>query len=68
MQNRSSFFGGLSLQAVQHRRRCEQLPALRAGEAEDLVAAYLASRGATVCPVRYAAPVEQLPQYSRSMN
>jgi hypothetical protein len=61
MQQKSIFFSGMSLQALQHRRRCEQLPALQKGEAENLVAAFLAARSVTVCPTRYAAPVEQRP-------
>jgi hypothetical protein len=65
MQQKSTFFGGLSLQALQHRRRCERLPALQDGEAEDLVAAFLAARSVTMCPTRYVAPVEQRPLYNR---
>jgi hypothetical protein len=61
MQQKSNFFSGLSLEALQHRRRCERLPALRDGEVENLVAAFLAARSVTVCPTRYAAPVEQRP-------
>jgi hypothetical protein len=65
MQQKSSAFR-LSLNALQHRRRCERLPALQAGEADRLIAAYLSERSITVCPTRYALPVEQQPQYSRS--
>ena len=65
MQQKSNFVGALSLQALQHRRRCERLPALERGEAENLVAAYLAARTVTVCPTRYAAPIEQRPLYNR---
>ena len=65
MQQKSTFFGGLSLEALQHRRRCERLPALQDGEAENLVATFLAARSVTVCPTRYAAPVEQRPLYNR---
>lgn len=61
MQQKSAFFSRLSLEALQHRRRCEQLPALRDGEVESLVAEFLAGRSITVCPTRYAAPVEQRP-------
>jgi len=32
---------------------------MRAGEAVRLVAEFLASRGVTYCPTRYAVPVEQ---------
>ena len=66
MQQKSSFFGGPSLEALQHRRRCEKLPTLQAGEAETLVAAFLASRSITQCPTRYAAPVIQRPLYNRA--
>lgn len=65
MQHKSLAFR-LSLEALQHRRRCERLPALQAGEADRLVAAYLSERSITVCPTRYVLPVEQRPQYSRS--
>jgi len=67
MQQKSSAFR-LSLNALQHRRRCERLPALRAGEADSLIAAYLSERGITECPTRYVLPVEQRPQYGRSGN
>lgn len=66
MQQNSSFFGGLSPQAWQHRRRCEKLPALQDGEAENLVAVFLAARSVTVCPARYVAPVEQRPLYNQA--
>jgi hypothetical protein len=46
-------------------QRCKQLPPLRVGEAEELVAAFLASRSVTTCPVRYATAVEQRAQHSR---
>ena len=64
MQQKSAFFSRLSLEALQHRRRCERLPALRDGEVATLVAEYLAERSITVCPTRYAAPVEQRPLYN----
>jgi hypothetical protein len=65
MQDKSNFFSGMSLRALQHRRRCQRLPALREGEVEDLVATFLAAKSITVCPTRYALPVEQRPLYSR---
>jgi hypothetical protein len=68
MQQKSNFFGGMSLQALQHRRRCEKLPALQNGEVENLVATFLASRSITQCPTRYAAPVEQRTLYGRGSN
>lgn len=49
-----------SQQVLAHRLRCQTLPPLKPGEHERLVAAFLAVRGVTVCPARYAAPVEQL--------
>lgn len=67
MPQKSSAFR-LSLNALQHRRRCERLPALEAGEADRLVASFLATNSITVCPARYVLPVEQRPQYSRSGN
>ncbi|HTW72697.1 MAG TPA: hypothetical protein VME47_22655 [Acetobacteraceae bacterium] len=65
MQQKSLVYR-LSLNALQHRRRCERLPALQAGEADRLVAAYLSARSITLCPTRYVLPVEQRPEYSRS--
>jgi hypothetical protein len=51
--------------AVAHWRRCTSLPPIRPGEADRLTADFLATRGATVCPTRYAAPIEQRPQFPR---
>lgn len=65
MQQKTSTYGRLSIQALQHRRRCETLPPLRSGEAERLVAQFVAERGITTCPPRYALPVEQRPLYAR---
>ncbi|HUB13198.1 MAG TPA: hypothetical protein VMB34_14705 [Acetobacteraceae bacterium] len=65
MQQKTSAFR-ISLDALQHRRRCERLPALEAGEADRLIANFLASNSITVCPARYVLPVEQRPQYGRS--
>ena len=64
MQQKTSAFR-LSLNALQHRRRCERLPALQAGEADRLVAQYLSERSITACPTRYVLPVEQQPLYNR---
>ncbi len=61
MQAKSSSFGGLATKAHAHRLRCKHLPPMQAGEAERLVAAFLATKTVTACPVRYAAPVEQRP-------
>jgi hypothetical protein len=44
--------------AAEHCQRCRSLPPLRRGEAERLVAEFLASRGSvTVCPPAYLVPV-----------
>lgn len=44
--------------AAEHRQRCRSLPPLRHGEAERLVAEFLASRGSvTVCPPAYLVPI-----------
>ena len=51
--------------AVAHWRRCTSPPPIRPGEADRLTAEFLATRGATVCPTRYAAPIEQRPQLPR---
>jgi hypothetical protein len=45
--------------AAAHRRRCKSLPPMRPGEADRLIADFLAAKSITVCPTRYAAPVEQ---------
>jgi hypothetical protein len=62
--NRS--YGVLTPAAQAHRRRCKSLPPVQAGEAERLMADFLATRGVTACPTRYAAPIEQRPQLARS--
>ena len=43
-------------------QRCKKLPPLQVGEAEELVAAFLAGHSLTTCPVRYATAVEQRTQ------
>jgi hypothetical protein len=62
--NRS--FGVLTPEAQAHRRRCMSLPPVRPGEAQRLMADFLATKGVTACPTRYAAPVEQRPLFARS--
>lgn len=52
--------------ALAHRRRCKGLPPVEPGEVERLVAGFLATRGVTACPTRYAAPIEQRSQVVRS--
>ncbi len=59
MQNKWSFAGALALKVRAHRLRCKSLPPLQPGEAERLLAEFLATRDVTACPTRYAAPVEQ---------
>ena len=58
MQDKTKLFDALAL-AHAHRLRCKSLPPIQDGEAERLVAGFLASRDITTCPARYAAPVEQ---------
>ena len=43
-----------------HKQRCSALPPMRPGEAEDMVAAFIAARGVTQCPPAYAATVQQM--------
>jgi hypothetical protein len=50
-----------------HRRRCRALPPLQPGEHERLVAAFLAVRNITQCPVRYAVPLQHGPQLTQSI-
>jgi hypothetical protein len=66
MQHKSSFFGALAAKANAHRLRCKSLPPMHPGEAERLLAGFLATRSVTACPARYAAPVEQRTHLSRS--
>ena len=40
-----------------HRQRCRALPPLRRGEAEQLVAKFLAEREVTQCPPAYLVPI-----------
>jgi hypothetical protein len=49
-----------------HRQRCKTLPSMQPGEAERLTADFLANRRVTLCPTRYAAPIEQLPYFVQS--
>jgi hypothetical protein len=62
----NSSYRGLTPAAQAHRRRCRSLPPVQAGEAERLMAEFLATRGVTACPTRYAAPIEQRTLFSRS--
>jgi hypothetical protein len=73
MQNKTRSFGtlGTSFAAVAaksqaHRMRCKNLPPMQPGEAERLMAGFLATRDVTACPARYAAPVEQQSHLARS--
>ena len=73
MQNKSRSFGTLATsfaavaaKARAHRLRCKSLPPMQPGEAERLLAGYLATRDVTACPTRYAAPVEQRSYFARS--
>jgi hypothetical protein len=56
---------GAFAKAESHRRRCSNLPPLQTGEAEKLIAGFLATRGVTPCPTRYAVAIEQQPLLSR---
>ena len=58
----SAFERNNSKEAFAHKQRCKALPSLQPGEREHLVTAFLAVRSMTVCPARYAAPVEQCPR------
>jgi len=50
---------------VAHGHRCRKLPPVQKGEAERLVAEFLARHHVTSCPTRYAVAIEQRPQSSR---
>ncbi len=58
MQSNPITFRKQSEEAFAHRRRCKALPPLQPGEHERLVKEFLAVRSVTLCPTRYAAPVE----------
>ena len=64
----SRSFAGRTPEGMAHRRRCKSLPPVQPGEAERLMADFLATRGVTACPTRYAAPIEQRSQLSRSSH
>jgi hypothetical protein len=66
MQNKWSFSGALALKVRAHRLRCRSLPPLQPGEAERLLAGFLAIREVTACPTRYAAPVAQRSNLTRN--
>ena len=59
-------YGVLTPAAQAHRRRCMSLPPVQAHEAERLMGDFLATKGVTACPTRYAAPIEQRSQFARS--
>ncbi len=49
-------------------RRCKDLSPVQCGESDRLMAEFMAIRSITVCPVRYAAPVEQRAQVVRGRH
>jgi hypothetical protein len=59
MDIESYFARVLTDEAHAHRQRCKSLPPIREGEAEHLMAAFLATRHITDCPTRFAAPTQQ---------
>ena len=65
MQDKTKLFGALAF-AHAHRLRCKSLPPIQDGEAERLVAGFLATREVTFCPARYAAPVAHRLQPAQS--
>ena len=44
----------LTVEALAHRRRCKSLPKVQPGEAERLIADFVATKGVATCPTRYA--------------
>jgi len=44
---------------IAHMERCRALPRMQPGEAERLMAAFIASRGITQCPPAYVVAVQQ---------
>jgi hypothetical protein len=49
-------------------RRCKQLSPVQRDEAERLMADFIMTKSITICPTRYAAPVEQRAQVMRSRH
>jgi hypothetical protein len=58
--------GRFTPESQAHWRRCKTLPPIQRGEAERLMAEFLATRGVNACPTRYLAPIEQHPLLVRS--
>jgi hypothetical protein len=58
--------GALTADALAHRKRCKSLSPIQYGEAERLIANFLATRGVTACPTRYLAPIEPRSQLART--
>jgi hypothetical protein len=52
--------------AAAHIGSCKDLPPMQPGEADRLIACFLAAKSVTACPTRYAAPVEQRPRLLRT--
>lgn len=46
------------LRKLAHMERCSALPPMQPGEAERLMAAFIAARGLTLCPPAYVASVQ----------
>jgi hypothetical protein len=44
---------------IAHMERCRALPRMQPGEAERLMAAFIAARGVTQCPPAYVVAVQQ---------
>ncbi len=49
-------------------RRCKDLSPVQRDESDRLMAEFMATRTITVCPVRYAVPVEQHAQVVRGRH
>jgi hypothetical protein len=58
--------GALTVDALARRRRCRSLPPIQHGEAERLIANFLATKDVTVCPIRYLLPIEPQSQLARN--
>ena len=58
--------GALTADALAHRQRCRSLPPIQHGEAERLIANFLATKDVTACPIRYLLPIEPQSPLARS--
>jgi hypothetical protein len=57
--------GEEKIRIARHVARLHKAPAISQKEQEEAIRRYIESKGTTICPTRYAAPVEQTPSYTK---